>query len=85
MLNLDLHKTEDWQDDWHLPVMFKAIGSSLHSLHLKTHGTSMSTTLDCMPPTQMDIFISLTELDVCLDDTRLDMLTLWLLLKNFNS
>ena len=68
MLNIDLRGTEDWQDDWHFPIMFKAIGSSLRSLRLRTNGTPTSTTSDRTPPTQMDVFISLTELDICLDD-----------------
>ena len=68
VLNIDLRGTEDWQDDWHFPAMFKAIGSSLRSLRLRTNGTPTSTASNRTPPTQTDIFISLTELDICLDD-----------------
>ena len=68
MLNIDLRGTEDWQDDWHFPALFKAIGSSLHSFRLRTNGTPTSPTSDRRPPTQTAIFVSLTELDICLDD-----------------
>jgi len=59
MLNIDLRGTDHWQDDWHLPTMFKAIGASLHSFRLRTNGTPTSTTSDRTPPTQTDIFISM--------------------------
>ena len=68
MLNIDLRGTEDWQDDWHFPAMFKAIGSSLHSFRLRTNGIPTSSASDRTPPTQTDVFVSLTELDICLDD-----------------
>ena len=68
MLNIDLRGTENWQDDWHFPAMFKAIGSSLHSFRLRTNGTPTSPASDRTPPTQTDVFVSLTELDICLDD-----------------
>ncbi len=68
MLNIDLRGTEDWQDDWHFLTMFKAIGPSLRSFRLRTNGTPTSPTSDRTPPTQTEIFISLTELDICLDD-----------------
>ena len=68
MLNIDLRGTEDWQDDWHFPALFKAIGSSIQSFRLRTNGTPTSPTSDRRPPTQTDIFISLNDLDICLDD-----------------
>lgn len=68
MLNIDLRGTDDWQDDWHFPAMFRAIGSSLHSFRLRTNGTPTSPASDRTPPIQTDVFVSLTELDICLDD-----------------
>lgn len=68
VLTIDLHGTEDWQDDWHFPALFRAIGSSVHSFRLRTNGTPTSLTSDRRPPTQTDIFVTLTELDICLDD-----------------
>ena len=68
VLNIDLHGAENWQDDWHFPALFKAIGSSVRSFRLRTNGTPTSPASDRRPPTRTDIFVSLTELDICLDD-----------------
>ena len=68
VLNIDLRGTEDWQDDWHFPALFEAIGSSVHSFRLRTNGTPTSPTSDRRPPTQTHVFVSLTALDICLDD-----------------
>jgi hypothetical protein len=68
MLNIDLRETDDWQDDWHFLALFKALGSSLRSFRLRTNGTPTSISSDRTPPAQIEIFVFLTELDICLDD-----------------
>jgi hypothetical protein len=68
MLNIDLRSTEQWKDDWHFPALFMATGTTLRSFRLRTNYTPISPASDRRPPARMEIFVCLTELDICLDD-----------------